>query len=66
MKKKEYRIDEIMETILAREIRNVMNDEIINSIKENRKPNLKPMIFNSIEDKEQYKKNFDKIINRDI
>lgn len=55
-----------METILAREIRKAVDDELIDSIKDDRKANLEPMIFNSKEDKEKYRNNFEEVINRDI
>jgi len=61
-----YTVGEIMETILAREIRKAVDDELIDSIKDDRKANLEPMIFNSKEDKEKYRNNFEEVINRDI
>jgi len=59
-------IGEVLETILAREIRKTINEEMLGALKDGRKPDLVPMTFDSEEDRIQYQENFEKIIDRKI
>jgi hypothetical protein len=62
-----YTMEEHIETWLAREIQEEINREIIESISNpNHASALTPMVFDSNEDKEAFKTEFDKIVNRDI
>lgn len=59
-------VGDVLSTVLAREIRKTINEEMIDSVREGREPDLIPMTFESEADREQYKENFEKMINREI
>ena len=59
-------IDEVLETLLARAIQEEMDGAILESVRTGKPHNMTPMTFENPADKEKFKENFQRVVDRDI